>query len=161
MSDEKLPEAGLYRTMFPHPTNADAIPARRLTYFSPVSDQGPPVLLIPDGREGRLWNFGKQGVLTEDAEWLSTLVPLKAQGYYSLNREVLFSAGQKLPPGLLVFLGYTQEGDAVVFPGVTMKDQNIAFAMDAIPLSDLQLDALTPVEFKLAQARDAQESTVH
>lgn len=161
MSAEKLPAAGLYRTVFPHPTNAQAIPARTLTYFSPVSDQGPPVLLIPDSRDGRVWNFGKQGVLTEDAEWLSTLVPLKAQGYYTVNREIVFAAGQKLPVGLLVFLSYNQQGEAAIFPGVTLKEQNIAFAMDAILISDLQLDALSPVEFRLAQARVEDAPTVH
>lgn len=152
MAEERnLPAAGMYRTLYPHPENAQAVPARTLTYFSPTSDQGPPVVLIPDSRTGRVWNFGKQGVLTKDEAWLQTLVPLEPQGYYMLRRELVIGAGQKLPVGLLVFLSYSPQGEPTIYPGVSVKDQNIAFALDAIPISDLQLNALSPLDFTLAQ----------
>lgn len=157
MSDANtLPPAGLYRTLYPHPENPQAVPARRLVYFSPTSDQGPPVVLVPDGREGRIWNFGKKGVLTTDESWLQTLMPLPAQGYYAVTRPLTFSPGQQLPKELLVFLGYDANGNVAVFPGVAVQDQNIVFAADPIALSDLQLEGLRPMPFGLAQERPAQ-----
>lgn len=160
MSDVALPEAGLYRTIFAHPTQADAVGARTLVYFSPSSDQGPPAVLVPDARDGRVWRFGSKGVQADDRAWLQTLVPLPPQGYYELTRELIYGVGQQLPKRLLVFVSYDAGANAVVFPGVGLPDQTIAFGNEPIVLSDLQLDSLTPVSFGLAQAR-TEPASVH
>jgi len=158
MSDAALPEAGLYRTLFAHPTQGNAVGARKLVYFSPTSDQGPPAVLVPDARDGRVWRFGSKGVQADDPAWLKTLVPLPTQGYYELSRELIYGVGQQLPKRLLVFLSYDAGANAVVYPGVGLPDQTIAFGDEPVALSDLQLDSLTPVSFGLAQARTAPES---
>lgn len=160
MSEAALPPAGLYRTLFAHPTQPNNIGARALVYFSPSSDQGPPAVIRPERREGRAWKFGQQGVQASDPAWLNYLVPLPPQGYYLLSQEVIYGVGQKLPAHLLVFLSYDAQANAVVFPGVGLPDQNIAFGNDAIALSDLQLEYCVPVTFGLAQAR-VEPSSVH
>lgn len=160
MSEGALPEAGLYRTIFPHPSEGQAVGARRLVYFAPTSDQGPPAVLVPDKREGRVWRFGHKGVKADDKKWLSSLVPLPTQGYYELTRQLIYGVGQHLPERLLVFLSYDEAGTAQVYPGVGLNDQSIQFGADAIAISDLQLDGLRAVSFGLAQAR-VEPSTVH
>lgn len=158
MSEAPLPDAGLYRTIFAHPDKPKAVPARKLVYFAPTSDQGPPAVLVPDGRDGRVWRFGKKGVKADDAAWLQSLVPLPSQGYYQLTRELIYGIQQKLPERLLVFLSYDNNAQAVVYPGVGLEDQNIVFGNDPIALSDLQIESLEPVSFGLAQARVEPES---
>lgn len=158
MSDTALPEAGLFRTLFAHPQKPKAVQARKLVYFSPSSDQGPPAVLVPDARDGRVWRFGNKGVKADDTHWVNTLVPLPSQGYYQLTRELIYGIQQKLPARLLVFLSYDNNAQAVVYPGVGLEDQNIVFGNDPIALSDLQLDSLEPVSFGLGQARIEPES---
>lgn len=153
MSDQELPEAGLYRTLFPHPTHAKQVGARQLVYFAPVSDQGPPAILASTGRNGRVWQFGQNGIRTDDLDWLNRMVPLPTQGYYQLTRSLVFTVGQELPASLLVFLSYDHNANAVVYPGVSMPNQAIVFSTDPIAISDLQLEALQPVAFGLAQQR--------
>lgn len=160
MSDGALPSAGLYRTIFPHPSEEKAVGARQLVYFAPASDQGPPAVLVPDKRDGRVWHFGHKGVKADDHAWLQSLVPLPTQGYYELTRTLTYGVGQHLPERLLVFLSYDAKANVVVYPGVGLKDQSIQFGTDAISLSDLQLDGLRAVSFGLAQAR-TEPSTVH
>lgn len=160
MSDAALPEAGLYRTLFAHPTQAGAVGARKLVYFSPSSDQGPPAVLVPDARDGRVWRFGSKGVQADDRAWLKTLVPLPPQGYYELTRELIYGVAQQLPARLLVFLSYDAGANAVVYPGAGLPDQTIVFGSEPIALSDLQLDSLAPVGFGLAQARP-ESTSVH
>lgn len=160
MPEGALPEAGLYRTIFPHPSEEQAVGARRLVYFAPSSDQGPPAVLVPDTRDGRVWRFGRKGVKADDKAWLASLVPLPTQGYYELTRRLIYGVGQHLPERLLVFLSYDEHANAVVYPGVGLNDQSIQFGTDPIAISDLQLDGLRAVSFGLAQARPA-PSTVH
>lgn len=152
-TEQSLPEAGLYRTVFPHPKNPQAIRERMLVYFSPVSDQGPPIVLPPERLQGQQWNFASRGFLVEDADWANTLVPLRPQGYYVLTEELLAGPGQKIPPGLLVLLSYTQNGEALVHAGVTTPESFIAFAREGVVISDIQLDSLEPASFKLARGQ--------
>lgn len=153
MSDTNLPAAGLYRTIFPHPKSPQQVPARSLVFFSPTSDQGPPIVLLPSERKGNLWAISQQGFLTDDEAWCKTMVPLPAQGYYTLTRDLVFGAGQTLPQGLLVLFSYTRGGDPVAFPGVTTPENAIAFARDGVGLTDLQLPYLQGANFRLAQGR--------
>lgn len=158
MSASNFPQAGLYRTIFPHPKNPQQVPARTLVFFSPTSDQGPPIVLLPNERRGNLWTISQQGFLTDDESWCRTMVALPPQGYYTLTRDIVFAAGQTLPEGLLVLFSYSRAGEGVVFPGVTTPENAIAFARDGIVLSDLQLPFLQGATFRLAQGRAEQPS---
>ena len=152
-SHVELPAAGLFRTTLPHPNNPQAVRERMLVYFSPKSDQGPPIVLLPERQQGQIWSFGTKGVLVEDHAWAQSLVALRPQGYYTLAGDLIVGPGQRLPDGLLVLLTYTRAGEPVIHAGVRTPDSVIAFAREALALSDLQLDSLVPANFRLATAQ--------
>lgn len=150
-----LPEAGLYRTTFAHPKSPQAIRERMLVYFSPKSDQGPPIVLPPEKLQAQQWSFAQRGFLVDDEAWARSLIPLRPQGYYTLTEELLVGPGQRLPSELLVLLTYTAQGEGVLHAGVTTPESFIAFAREGVVISDFQLDTLAQAAFRLAKGQVA------
>lgn len=149
-SEQEYPEAGMYRTAYAHPKNPQAIRERLLVYFSPKSDQGPPIVLPPERLQNFQWSFATRGFLVDDLAWAQALIPLRPQGFYQLTQDLVVGNGQNLPAKLLVQLTYTQNGEAVVHAGVAAPDGSIVFAREGLLLSDLQLDTLEQASFRLA-----------
>ena len=149
MSESETPGNGLYRTTLPLPGKEQQVPAGRLVYFHAKSDQGQPAVVLPHQVVDNRWQFGNQGFLVQDPEWPSTLIELPRQGFYTVTRELRIGQGVKLPEGVLVQLGFTAQGEAVIFPGVLEAGNRIAFQQAGAKISDLQLDALQVIDFKL------------
>lgn len=149
MTDDALPANGLYRTTLPLPGREQQVPAGRLVYFHAQSDEGKPAVVLPREVVDNRWQFGNQGFLVQDAAWPQSLVELPRQGFYVVRRELRIGQGVKLPEGVLVQLGYTAQGEAVVFPGVLESGNRIAFQTAGAKVSDLQLDSLEVIDFKL------------
>lgn len=141
--------AGLYRTVLPLPGNEAQVPAQRLVLFHPTSDAGKPAVVLPNGLTDNRWLFGNKGFAVNDERWPDTLVALPAQGFYTLTGELTLSEQVKLPPGVLVQLGYTQQGEGVLFPGYLQPGNSIQFEKTGARVSDLQLDLFKPIDFRL------------
>lgn len=162
--------AGLYRTVLPLPGNEAQVPAQRLVLFHPASDSGVPAVVLPNGLTDNRWAFGNRGFAVNDARWPETLVALPPQGFYTLKTDLTLTETVKLPAGVLVQLGYTQQGDGVLFPGYLIPGNTIQFEKTGARVSDLQLDAFKAIDFRLlvrapaespAPAADGNGSAVH
>jgi hypothetical protein len=149
MSATQFPPPGLYRTTVPLPGKEQAVPGGRLVFFQDRTDHGRPAVLLPKEVVDNRWVFHTQGYLVDSDEWPATLVALPRQGFYSLRKEIAVGGGQKLPEGLLVQLGFTPEGVAVIFPGYLEPGNAIRFPKQGAKLSDLYFDELQVHEFRL------------
>jgi hypothetical protein len=146
--------AGLYRTAVGLPGKEQAIPAQRLVWLHPVTEAGKPAVALPKAVSDNRWTFQDRGFLIEDPAWVGTLVALPQQGFYVSRKELDLGRDPngreiKLPPGLLLQLSYTPNGEPVIFPGVLEPGNRIQFQARGARLTDLQLDAIDRVEFKL------------
>lgn len=146
--------AGLYRTAVALPGKEQAIGPRRLVWLHPITDAGKPAVALPKAVTDNRWTFQDRGFLIEDPAWVGTLVSLPQQGFYVSRKDLDLGrdpAGReiKLPAGLLLQLSYTPEGEPVIFPGVLEPGNKIQFQARGARLTDLQLDSLERVDFKL------------
>ena len=149
---QTLPAAGLYRTLFAHPNaeHARAVPGGVLVYFHPTSEQGPPLVALPEGNAHNAWSFSRKGFLIPETSWCATLSPLPPQGYYVASSDLVLQNGQKLPQGMLVQLGYTRQAQPIVFPSRHDAEANaIVFAEQGALITDLQLLDLAPLPFRM------------
>lgn len=138
------PTTGLCRTTFPLADGA-TIGANALVLF----DAEAATVRAAASAKNNRWTFDEASVAIDDATWADTLVPLPKEGFYELVGDVWIGSGQKLPEGLLVQLGYTKQGRAVVFPGVLERGTAIRFQQRGVLVTDLQLDVLRRSQFKL------------
>lgn len=106
------PPCGLYRTTRP----LESVPAGRLVYFHNHGDPGPGIYLPKDWSLNRArWHV--RGVTVPDAEWSSSLEPLKPEGLYRVT-ERFFCCEKRCrsyEANALVQLGYTGEAEALLF----------------------------------------------
>ncbi len=124
------PPCGLYRTTRPLPTEPEAVPAGRLVMFHNHSDQGPPILLLPQHNRHNRWSFHERGFLVEDAAFMSSLEALKAEGWYFLREHFHPNQQEVVPQRQLVQLGYNAHGEAILFFPELEKDRNALFFSD-------------------------------
>ena len=157
-------KTGLYRTTLPYPGHEKAVPGRHLILLNTENEHGKPVILMPEKVVSNQWFFRNRGMLANDEGWLDTLVPLQTQGFYKVIKQINGPRGVKLPPALLVQLGYRQNGDPLIFPGTFEEGAKIVFGVRGILISDLQINNLEMMTFKLAappkQAQDQPQSPV-
>ena len=111
-----LPNCGLYRTGVSLPKQEEQVPGGGLIYFHNHSEQGPPLVLLPDENEHNRWSFNERGWLVEDPGFLGALVPLKSEGLYIVTAQHLhISREEIIPEQTLVQLGYNRRGDTILF----------------------------------------------
>jgi hypothetical protein len=156
MTTERKP--GLYRTLLPLPGNEANVPGQRLVLFNPTSEANVPVVAMPSGVEDNRWNFSPRGYPVRDPAWVDTLVELPLQGFYVLTGELVLSPQITLPKGVLVQLGFTQQGEGVVFPAYLEKGNRIQFDRNGAKVSDLQFALFGPTEFRLLARPGGPES---
>ena len=149
MSEANVPSPGLYRTTMPLPGKGDKVPAGRLVYFADKTEHDKPAVLLPAKVIDNQWQFSTGGFLVEDAGWPLTLVKLPKQGFYRVQKAIYGPGGTQLPENLLIQLGYTAAGQPVAFPGTLAPGAQIHFAKKGMLLTDLQLDNVDVVDFKL------------
>ncbi len=142
----ELPPCGLYRTGRPLKSNPEEVPANRLVMFHNHSNRGIPFVQLPTHNENNTWYFSEYGPgIEDDDEFIEALEPLREQGFYFL-REDLHTHDRILPKYTIVQLGYTMEGDPIIFPGERMPEANaIQFPLVGYQFSDLSvLEVLRP-----------------
>ncbi|AKT41395.1 hypothetical protein [Chondromyces crocatus] len=109
-----LPDCGLYLTTRPLPGNEEKVPAGIIVSFHNHSDGGLPTVTPPDHNIHNRWHFHGPPLTFRGLTWAETLQKLPKEGFYTLRRELTFDGG-KWPKATLVQLGYTQQGNPILF----------------------------------------------
>lgn len=165
--DGALP-CGIYRTGVDlgGPRTADGLPvvtADRLVYFHNHSTQGPPLVLLPEENENNRWRFSDRGVLVDgdgSAAFLASLVPLPPEGYYVVKDHIHVTGDRILGEKSLLQLGYTREGEPILFPG-EFDGLAILFSDRGFRFSDLAvLERLAPGGF-VRPEQEEESKTLH
>lgn len=145
-----LPTCGLYVTTTPLPGHEEKFPAGLLVYFhnhDDESDAGLPQVLAPDHNIHNRWHFHGPGVPFRTLSWADTLVKMPAEGFYVLQRDLTFDGGN-WPKGALLQLGYTRNGDAILFIAqvrAKLEENDLWFSDRGVPIPRQQLSILNPV----------------
>jgi len=148
MASTKLPDCGLYRTTKALPGHEEKIPAGLLVYFHNHSESGLPQVLAPDHPVHNRWHFHGPGILVRGLSWLETLVPVLAEGFYVLRRDVPTVGGGRLPKNALVQLGYKNDATPILFIARErnpLAENDLFFAREGQVVSRDQLSALDRV----------------
>jgi hypothetical protein len=149
-ANSSLPACGLYVTTTPLPGHEQQFPAGLLVYFhnhDGESDGGLPQVLAPDHNIQNRWHFHGPGVPFRTLSWTNTLLKMPNEGFYVLQSDLAFDGGS-WPKGLLVQLGYTRNGDAILFGAqvrAKLEENDLWFSDRGVPISRTQLSILDPV----------------
>ena len=153
---EILPPCGLYRTTKPLPEHEDEIPAGRLVFFHNHSDSGLPTVFTPDHNINNRWHFHGPGVPFRGMAWANSLQRLPSEGFYILRKALEFEGGA-WPKGTLVQLGYTPEGDPILFIAqvrASLEENDLWFSHQGVGITRDQaatLDAVNVYEEPLPE----------
>lgn len=154
MADETLP-CGIYRTTLPLPGREEQVPAGRLIYFHNHSDDGAPLVLLPQANTDNRWTFHDRGYLVRDADWVSTLESLPGEGFYILRGHFHPPGGQVVHERTLLQLGYNMAGDPILFIPV-LEANAIRFPTTGYRFETLDiLKDLDPAPFVLPRPANA------
>ena len=149
----KLPDCGLYRTGAALPGNEEQVREGILVRFHNHSEQGKPFVATPHENTNNRWQFHDQGWAAEDETFLSTMIPLKAEGFYINAEHLHISREEIIAPHTLLQLGYNRAGDSILFVA-RFEGNTIAFSENGygFPSPDMQ-EHLEPAGFNVPQPR--------
>jgi hypothetical protein len=142
-----LPDCGLYVTTRPLPGHEEKIPAGTLVSFHNHSDSGLPTVTVPDHNVHNRWHFHGAPIAFRGLSWAETLHRLTPEGFYTLRKELTFDGG-KWPKGALVQLGYTQQGNPILFIArvrARLDENDLYFSDRGVGIKREQLATLEPV----------------
>ena len=161
-----LPSCGLYRTTKPLAGHEEQFPAGLLVYFHNHSDSGLPQVLAPDHNVHNRWHFHGPGVEFRGLSWADSLVKVPLEGFYLLKKELSFDGGT-WPKGALGQLGYTRNGEAILFIGQvrTKLDENDLWFSDrgvGIPREQMSiLDSIVVYQESAGEGGEHGPANVH
>ena len=142
-----LPDCGLFRTTKPLPGHEDEVPAGILVYFHNHSDSGLPVVVAPEHNVHNRWHFHGAGIPFRGLSWADSMVKLPTEGFYMLRRAHSFDGGE-WPKGALVQLGYTRQGDPILFIAqarAQLEENDLFFSNSGVGITREQLAMLEPL----------------
>ncbi len=145
-SELDVPACGLYLTTMPLAEHEDAVPAGRLVMFHNHSEQGPPIVLLPEHNVRNRWHFKKEGFLVEDTDYLQSMEPLKSEGFYHLREHFHPNQEEIVADKQLVQLGYNMEAESIIFFPAEDKDTNaLIFPNSGMKIPAQIYDLLEPL----------------
>ena len=135
---------GLYRT-----TRAVAgINADHLVYFHNHSNEGPPILLLPETNDNNRWSFAQNGRLVE-GEDSDALAPLKQEGLYRVREHFHPDQDRVVAADSLVQLGYNRAAEPILFFPISTPDANsIAFPSRGMKIPATIYELLSPLDLR-------------
>lgn len=155
MSTTDLPACGLYRTTAPLPGNEDSVPAGRLVMFHNHSDDGRPIVLLPESNINNVWSYTDRGVLVEP-DWALGLDALLPEGLYSFSQHFHPEQGKVVAQGQLVQLGYNAHGEPIVFfPQRDERTNSLIFPTSGMKIPPEIYALLAPLEITGVVSQDA------
>lgn len=125
-----LPLCGLYKTIKRIPMGSVSIEDGLLVYFHNHSDQGPPIILLPEKNVHNRWVFQEKGYLLEDKALTNNLKSLKPEGLYRLREHFHPNDEEIVGENALVQLGYTMKAEPIIFFPKPIKENNAFFFPD-------------------------------
>jgi hypothetical protein len=143
-----LPDCGLYRTTRALPDHEDEVPSGLLVYFHNHSDSGLPVVIPPEHNIHNRWHFHGPGVTFRGLSWADSLVTVPAEGFYMLRKPLSFDGGD-WPKAAIVQLGYTRNGDPILFIGqvrAQLAENDLFFSDRGVGITRDQLALLEPLQ---------------
>lgn len=142
-------DCGLYRATQPIPAKDEVIAPPRLVYFHNHSQQGGPMVLLPEVNENNRWRFSDKGFLVSNESFIEGLQPLKSQGLYRVREHFHPNREQVVDANALVQLGYNQAGDPIVFFPSSIAGQNaLEFPTSGMKVPPPIYDLLEPLDLK-------------
>jgi hypothetical protein len=143
----ELPPCGLYRAGIALSGHETQVPAGLLIYFHNHSEQGPPLVLLPQSNSNNRWTFTDKGYLVEDPAFVAALVARRPQGFYVVGRHIHIGREEIIPERTLVQLGYNRDADPIVFVG-RFEGNSIVFPERGYRFTDDRLfEHLEPAGF--------------
>lgn len=142
-----LPPCGLYKTTQPLPGKEQWVRENLLVYFHNHSQQGPPLLLLPASNSENRWSFHEKGYLIREPGYVSTLLPLKAEGLYVLREPIYLSREEFIPDETLVQVGYTRSADPILFLA-KFSENTISFPSSGLKCTTEIFSMLDEVNFE-------------
>ena len=119
-----LPPCGLYKTLTEISVQEGKLNADLLVSFHNHSDQGLPIILLPEKNEHNRWIFQKKGYLLKNQNWARILEPLKQEGLYRCSERFSTNESEVVAENTLVQLGYTAKAEPILFFPVPLEGQN-------------------------------------
>jgi hypothetical protein len=153
-----LPECGLYRTTKALPGHEERIPAGTLVYFHNHSDSGLPQVLAADHNVYNRWHFHGPGIEFRGLSWADSLTKVPEEGFFTLRRELPFDGGS-WPKGTLVQLGYTKQGEAILFIARVrsrLAENDLFFSDKGVAVKSDQLSILERAQIYQEPAAEGQ-----
>jgi hypothetical protein len=143
-----LPDCGVYRTTKALPDHEDTIPSGVLVYFHNHSDSGLPVVIVPEHNVNNRWHFHGDGTPFRGLSWADSLTRLSPEGFYVLRKALSFEGGE-WPKGAIVQLGYTRNGEPILFIAqvrATLEENDLFFSDRGVGIAFEQLALLEPAQ---------------
>ena len=143
-----LPNCGLYKTTKPLPEHEAEVPAGILVYFHNHSDSGLPVVIAPEHNVMNRWHFHGAGIPFRGLSWADSLKKIPQEGFYMLRKDLTFDGGS-WPKGTLVQLGYTRNGDPILFIAqqrASLEENDLFFSDRGVGVAENVLANLEPLK---------------
>jgi len=123
-SDESAKQCGLYRTTSELAEHPGSIGPNMLVYYHNHSDQGPPIVLLPEQNTNNKWRFHRNGYSVTDPNYIASLQPLKPEGMYRFRDHFHPDEQRIVASNALVQLGYNTSAEPIVFFPTYRADDN-------------------------------------
>lgn len=132
-----MPACGLYRTTRALADRPESVGPGLLVKFHNHSDEGPPVVLLPDHNRSNRWHFHRHSFHVRDPEFLDSLVALKPEGVYRLREHFHPDAERIVAANALVQLGYNREAEPILFfPTLDGETNSLTFPARGMKITD-------------------------
>lgn len=143
---DHFPAPGLYVTTRPLPGHEERLPGGTLVRLGVSVEQELPVLRLPRALEHNRWIFEERGLVVRDQDYLASLAPRAAEGFYILNRTVHITEDTIIPRRTLVQLSYARSGQPILYVG-RFEGSTINFPRAGYKFSEDVLRFLDPAGF--------------
>lgn len=142
--DEPRRGCGLYRTTRDLP--GTGLAAGMLVYFHTHSDQGPPIVLLPESNTHNRWRFQSTGHPVS-AAYIASLEPLKPEGLYRLREHFHPDSTSVVAANALVQLGYDRQADPIIFFPKPIEGENaFVFPRQGVKIPAPVYELLEPLD---------------
>lgn len=93
-------------------------------YFHNHSEQGPPIVVLPESNANNKWTFATKGFSISDQAFIESLQPRLREGLYRLREHFHPDDARIVPANALIQLGYDRAATPIIFFPRPLGDEN-------------------------------------